>query len=69
MDGLTLFSAGKPSLNKGQDLAKDIGGAVSIFFGLLLVGLFRIPLLMRTVSLRVDHKPVGYVGAFLVAVG
>jgi cytochrome c-type biogenesis protein len=50
------------------DLLQRVGGAVIIFFGLLLVGLFKIPLLMRTVGLRVHHKPVGYVGAFLVGV-
>ena len=50
------------------DLIQRIGGVVIIFFGLMLVGLFKVPLLMRTVGLRVDHAPVGYVGAFLVGV-
>lgn len=45
-----------------------IGGAVIIFFGMLLIGLFKIPLLMRTMSLRVNYRQVGYVGAFLVGV-
>lgn len=50
------------------DLLQRLGGAVIIFFGLLLVGLFKVPLLMRTVGLRVDRTPVGYIGAFLVGV-
>lgn len=50
------------------DLLQRLGGAVIIFFGLLLVGVFKIPLLMRSVGLQVHRKPVGYVGAFLVGV-
>ncbi len=50
------------------DLIQRIGGVVIIFFGLVLVGLCKVPLLMRTVGLRVDRAPVGYVGAFLVGV-
>jgi cytochrome c-type biogenesis protein len=50
------------------NLLQRIGGAVIIFFGLVLVGLFKVPLLMRTVGLRVKSTPVGYVGAFLVGV-
>lgn len=50
------------------DLIQRIGGVVIIFFGLLLVGLFKIPLLMRSASLRVNHRPAGYLGAFLVGV-
>ena len=45
-----------------------LGGAVIIFFGFVLVGLFKIPFLMRTVGLQVTRTPVGYVGAFLVGV-
>lgn len=50
------------------DLLERLGGAVIIFFGLVLVGLFKVPLLMRTVGLQIHRAPVGYVGAFLVGV-
>lgn len=50
------------------DLLQRLGGAVIIFFGLVLVGLFKVPLLMRTVGLQVHRAPAGYVGAFLVGV-
>lgn len=50
------------------DLLQRLGGAVIIFFGLVLVGLFKVPLLMRSVGLRVNSTPVGYVGALLVGV-
>jgi cytochrome c-type biogenesis protein len=49
-------------------LLQRVGGAVIMFFGLVLVGLFKIPLLMRTVGLQMRRAPVGYAGAFLVGV-
>lgn len=49
-------------------LLQQIGGVVIIFFGLVLVGLFKIPLLMRTVGLQLQRSPAGYLGAFLVGV-
>jgi len=55
-------------LRAHMNLLQHIGGAIIIFFGLVLVGLFKVPLLMRTVGLRVTSTPVGYVGAFLVGV-
>ena len=50
------------------DLLQHIGGTVIIFFGLVLVGLFKVPLLMRTVNVQLHRSPAGYVGAFLVGV-
>jgi cytochrome c-type biogenesis protein len=50
------------------DLLQHIGGAVIIFFGLVLVGLFKVPLLMRTVNVQLHRSPAGYVSAFLVGV-
>jgi cytochrome c-type biogenesis protein len=50
------------------DLLQRVGGAVIMFFGLVLVGLFKVPLLRRTVGLQVHRAPVGYAGAFLVGV-
>jgi cytochrome c-type biogenesis protein len=50
------------------DLLQRVGGAVIMFFGLVLVGLFNVPLLSRTVGLQVHRAPVGYAGAFLVGV-
>src|SRR5215471_15290279 len=49
-------------------LLQRLGGVIIIFFGLVLVGLLKLPLLMRTVHLQVRQTPVGYLGAFLVGV-
>jgi cytochrome c-type biogenesis protein len=50
------------------DLLQRLGGAVIIFFGLVLIGVFKIPLLMRTVHIELHRSPAGYLGAFLVGV-
>ncbi len=50
------------------ELLQRVGGGVIMFFGLVLVGLFKVPLLMRTVGLQMRRAPVGYAGAFLVGV-
>jgi cytochrome c-type biogenesis protein len=50
------------------DLLQRLGGAVIIFFGLVLVGLFKVTLLMRTVNLQLHGSPAGYLGAFAVGV-
>ena len=50
------------------ELLQRVGGAVIMFFGLVLMGLFNVPLLRRTVGLQVHRAPVGYAGAFLVGV-
>jgi cytochrome c-type biogenesis protein len=50
------------------DLLQRVGGAVIMFFGLVLVGLFNVPLLRRTVGLQIHRAPVGYAGAFLVGI-
>ena len=55
-------------LNTHLPLLQRIGGVIIIFFGLVLVGLFKPPLLMRTTHLQIRHTPVGYLGTFLVGV-
>ena len=55
-------------LNSHLLLLQRIGGVIIIFFGLVLVGLFKLPLFMRTVHLQVRHTSVGYISAFLVGV-
>jgi cytochrome c-type biogenesis protein len=50
------------------DLLQRLGGAFIIGFGLVLVGVFKVPWLMRTVNFKVHRSPAGYIGAFLVGV-
>lgn len=62
------FSVLSSFLRTHLDLLQRLGGMFIIFFGLVLIGVFRVPLLMRTVSFQVHRSPAGYLGAFLVGV-
>lgn len=43
-----------------------VGGVFIIFFGLVLLGVIRIPGLMREQRLHIENKPLGYLGSLLV---
>lgn len=43
-----------------------VGGVLLILFGLLLLGFIRLPGAERDLRIHLAHKPVGYVGTFLV---
>ncbi|GIX47135.1 MAG: cytochrome C biogenesis protein CcdA [Candidatus Tectimicrobiota bacterium] len=49
-------------------LLQRLAGALIIFFGLVLVGVLRLPLLSRSFQLPLHRSPAGYLGAFLVGV-
>jgi cytochrome c-type biogenesis protein len=55
-------------LRNHLSLLQRLGGVFMMGFGLMLVGVFKIPVLMRTVNLQLQHSPAGFVGAFLVGV-
>jgi cytochrome c-type biogenesis protein len=43
-----------------------VGGALLIFFGLMLLGVLRLPGAERDIRVHLAHKPVGYLGTFVV---
>jgi cytochrome c-type biogenesis protein len=45
-----------------------IGGVLLILFGLLLIGVIRLPGTERDLRLHLAHKPLGYFGTFFVGV-
>ncbi len=48
---------------------QTISGFIIIFFGLTMIGLFKIPLLMRTKDLiPIRDKPAGYIGSSLIGI-
>lgn len=47
---------------------QQIGGAVIVLFGLVLVGLVRIPFLMREKRVQLSTKPAGMVGSVVAGV-
>ena len=51
-----------------QALIRQIGGVLIIFFGLYVMGIFKPALLMRDARIRLQNKPAGYIGSFLVGI-
>lgn len=49
-----------------RDLLSRIGGALVILMGLALLGVLKIPFLMREARLQLARKPQGYLGTFVV---
>jgi cytochrome c-type biogenesis protein len=54
------------ALNYYQVWLQRVGGALIILFGLLCLGLFKVPLLTQERRLHLERKPVGYLGSVLV---
>jgi cytochrome c-type biogenesis protein len=54
------------SLNYYQVWLQRIGGVLIILFGLLCLGVFKVPLLAQERRLQLERKPVGYLGSVLV---
>jgi cytochrome c-type biogenesis protein len=65
--GATATQLGR-LLNNYQVWIERAGGLLIIFFGLYLVGLFRIGPLAREQRVHIQDKPVGYLGSTLVGV-
>lgn len=51
-----------------QELFRRVGGILIIFFGLYIMGVFRIPFLMSEKRMHLQKKPAGYIGTYLVGV-
>src|SRR5690606_25492376 len=64
--GATATALGE-ALGRSLPLLQQVGGVVIVLFGLYLVGVLRIPALMRERRVHLAAKPAGYLGS--VAVG
>lgn len=63
--GATATALGR-ALNYYQVWLQRAGGVLIILFGLLCLGVFNVRLLSQERRLRLEHKPVGYLGSALV---
>lgn len=54
------------ALNYYQVWIQRVGGVLIILFGLLCLGVFKVGLLTQERRVRLDRKPVGYLGSALV---
>ncbi len=55
-------------LNASQVWLERVGGALIVFFGLYIIGAFRIGALARERRIHLQDKPLGYLGSLLVGV-
>jgi len=51
-----------------QAIIRQIGGAFIIFFGLYIMGLFKLSFMARDKRFHFKNKPAGYVGSYLVGI-
>jgi cytochrome c-type biogenesis protein len=54
------------ALNYYQVWLQRVGGVLIILFGLLCLGVFKVPMLTQERRLHLDRKPVGYLGSVVV---
>jgi cytochrome c-type biogenesis protein len=55
-------------VRRSLPLIQQIGGAVIVLFGLYMLGLVRLPLLMRERRIQLSTKPAGLLGSVIVGV-
>ncbi|OZU90226.1 cytochrome C biogenesis protein CcdA [Virgibacillus indicus] len=49
-----------------QDIIRQVGAILIIFFGLVIVGIFNFKFLMKDKKITFKNRPAGYVGSFLI---
>ncbi len=49
-----------------QDIIRQIGAILIIFFGLVIVGILNFEFLMKNKSIQFKNRPAGYIGSFLI---
>lgn len=53
-------------LKSNQEIIRQIGAILIIFFGLVIVGIFNFKFLMKDKKITFKNRPTGYVGSFLI---
>ena len=51
-----------------QEIIRQVGGVFIIFFGLYIMGLFKLSFLARDKRFHFNNKPAGYLGSYLVGI-
>ena len=49
-----------------QDIIRQVGAILIIFFGLVIVGVFNFEFLMKNKSIQFKNRPAGFFGSFLI---
>ncbi|WP_164668896.1 cytochrome c biogenesis CcdA family protein [Virgibacillus doumboii] len=53
-------------LNDNQDIIRQIGAILIVFFGLVIVGVFNFEFLMKDRKVTFKNRPAGFAGTFLI---
>lgn len=53
-------------LEAHKDLIRQLGAALIIFFGLVVIGFFNFEFLMKDRKITFKNRPAGYIGTFLI---
>src|SRR5699024_7354495 len=53
-------------LQINQDVIRQIGAILIIFFGLVIIGVFNFKFLMQDKKIRFKNRPGGFVGSFII---
>jgi cytochrome c-type biogenesis protein len=67
-----LFGASATFIGKfllsHQEILRQVGGFLIVFFGLYILGLIKLPFLMRDIRFHFQDRPAGLIGSFLIGV-
>ncbi|ECO1678113.1 cytochrome c biogenesis protein CcdA, partial [Listeria monocytogenes] len=66
--GLSTSFIGRFFLNY-QDLLRQLGAILMVFFGLVLTGVFKFNFLLSDKKIHFQKRPSGYVGSILIGIG
>lgn len=53
-------------LKINQDLIRQIGAILIVFFGLVIIGVFNFQFLMKNKTITFKNRPAGFVGSYLI---
>lgn len=51
-----------------QDLLRQVGGIVLVLLGLIMVGLFKTEILMKSWKIELKKRPLGYLGSVVIGI-
>lgn len=52
-----------------QDLLRQLGAIIMVFFGLVLTGVFKFDFLLSDKKIQFQKRPSGYIGSILIGIG
>lgn len=66
--GLSTTFIGR-AFNQYQDLLRQIGAIIMVFFGLVILGILKFDFLLSDKKIEFKKRPKGYIGSVLIGIG